>query len=151
MNTISSESVADIKTLIAKLVDLTNISQPEPPSRPNPFEFEINSNSINTKIDALTAMVKQVCKQQPPAQTPTNFAQIRSTKNLYALMASKHAPETPAAEPSGTNQRPRQPSSKKRPSVQKSNMITLVQATKGGMAMTNHTVTAIITHLNSLL
>lgn len=152
MNAVSSELVADIKTLIAKLVDLKNIAQPEGETRPNPFGFELpSSTSVMAKLDALTELVKQT--QQPRGETRPkgNTAEARPTPKSYALMASKHAVQANPPAKKTTTTRPSQSAGHKKQAPPNSNMITLAQTTKGGMAMSNHTVAAVTTHINSLL
>lgn len=95
MNAVSSELVADIKTLIAKLVDLTYLNQPDRVTRPNPFTFETNnSTTINAKLDALTALIQRSTQSREQALSQTTTEPAGPAPKTYALAASKHAPRT---------------------------------------------------------
>lgn len=114
MNAVSSESVADIKTLIAKLVDLTNLTPPERVTRPNPFTFETNnSTSISAKLDALTALIQQSTQRNTPPHQPARSEAVGPAPRSYALTASKHAPKTPANAPKPTAPRAKPSTTKK--------------------------------------
>lgn len=152
MNSVSLESVADIKTLIAKLVDLTNLNHTKRVTRPNPFLFESNqSTSINAKLDALTALMQQSQQSNTHTHSPARTGTAGPAQSTYALMASKHTPKAPDTTSTPTVGRTKPPTTKKQAVRRTINMITLSQTTKGGMAMSNHTTTAVTTHINLLL
>lgn len=128
INSLGSETAADIKTLAASALDLAegneefrnlprprlNLLQDEADGQTveralagsNPFGCKV-PEGLEKKLDAITesiSRIQQAMTSAPPTRQNFNFAQPKqpSTTPSYALAASKHAPRAGAQRPPTT-------------------------------------------------
>lgn len=174
--TIGSESAADVKTLMARLLELVELQDNIPSFRRNPFlnddEEHIiertlaGPNSfgckvpdvIEKKLDQIAkdiADMRQMTSRQQNTFNSRNPTPAAAASASYALAASKHAPRQAQAD--RTAQPVFRPVLHKKPppppptALKSNNTITLAQSDKEGTELKNINYPTLITLVNSKL
>lgn len=168
---VGSETAADIKTLVVKLLELAEFNQDIPAIRRNIFAADneeqdvervlTGANKFGCKVpDVLELRLDQITKsleriERVTSLPSTNFsfntANSKTTTPSYALAASKHAPK-PTTTPRPTTFRPvsvRKAPQAPPPAIRSMNTLTLAQTVKEGKEFANTNYPTLITTINN--
>lgn len=172
--TIGSESAADIKTLSARLLEITEFQSNIPTLRRNPFlddeeECQVErqlagENTFGCKVpdligQQLANIAKELAEIKHAANLPSKDFSFTSqnkgnTTPSYALAASKHAPKSKQAAAVPSTFRPvlhKTPPPPPPSSLKSNNTITLIQNEKDGKVLSNINYPTLITLINAKL
>lgn len=170
---VGSETAANIKTLVVRLLELAEFHHDIPAIRRNPFSTEDDEHQveralagantfgckvpevIEAKLDQLTKSIESLERAVTAPSSNFNFRPAKSTATTpsYALAASKHAPPTSTAprqavfKPTSVRMKPPTPP----PAFKTLKTLTLAQTCKDGKVLASMNCPTLIAKINTTL